>query len=267
MESQSIASEELLRQMDSLLMLEPGATRLDDSGIRIRGPWGDFISLGALGDGFQATLGWIVDLFGWSLAYRPELLLTDLSGIVLLDELEQHLHPQWQREIVGLLSQQFPRVQFIATSHSPMCALGTTALPPALSKIVRLRQTDDHVEAVETAIPKSQRADQVLTSPLFGLYSASGFDVAADIERYSQLKLNQARTARDEAELKELEERLGQVLGPFADEWQRKIEEAMSETLIKEAEHLIRAGRLSKETLDYQIRHTLRKVLGEGNSE
>ena len=41
------------------------------------------------------------------------------EGVVLIDELDLHLHPKWQRTIVGRLTQVFPRCQFIATTHSP----------------------------------------------------------------------------------------------------------------------------------------------------
>jgi len=41
------------------------------------------------------------------------------KGVVLIDELDLHLHPNWQRNIVGALKATFPNVQFIATTHSP----------------------------------------------------------------------------------------------------------------------------------------------------
>ena len=41
------------------------------------------------------------------------------QGIVLIDEIELHLHPQWQREILPLLMRNFPNIQFIVTTHSP----------------------------------------------------------------------------------------------------------------------------------------------------
>ncbi len=45
--------------------------------------------------------------------------LKETSGIVLIDELDLHLHPTWQRRIVGALKQIFPKIQFFATTHSP----------------------------------------------------------------------------------------------------------------------------------------------------
>jgi len=48
----------------------------------------------------------------------------ELSGIVIIDELDLHLHPKWQKRLPGLLSEIFPRVQFIASTHSPIPLLG-----------------------------------------------------------------------------------------------------------------------------------------------
>jgi predicted ATP-binding protein involved in virulence len=45
--------------------------------------------------------------------------LRDGEAIVLIDELDLHLHPKWQRTVVGQLTRAFPRCQFIATTHSP----------------------------------------------------------------------------------------------------------------------------------------------------
>ncbi|WP_017327302.1 AAA family ATPase [Synechococcus sp. PCC 7336] len=47
------------------------------------------------------------------------LLLQETSGLVLIDELDVHLHPKWQRRIVDTLKTTFPSIQFVCTSHSP----------------------------------------------------------------------------------------------------------------------------------------------------
>jgi predicted ATP-binding protein involved in virulence len=50
---------------------------------------------------------------------NPEQNPLEGNGIVLIDELDLHLHPRWQRSIVGHLQKTFPNLQFIATTHSP----------------------------------------------------------------------------------------------------------------------------------------------------
>lgn len=92
-----------------------------------------------------------------------------LVGIVCIDELENHLHVKFQKELPGLLSKIFPKIQFIATTHSPIPLLG------AQKNSVILRVTRNAKKGVQT-----ERIDEsvdftnllpnaILTSPIFGL--------------------------------------------------------------------------------------------------
>jgi hypothetical protein len=78
--------------------------------------------LPALSDGYKAFAGWVSDLVGHMVSVAQGRPLSDLSGIVLVDEIDLHLHPSWQRDVVARLSQAFPRFQFVFTSHSPLVA-------------------------------------------------------------------------------------------------------------------------------------------------
>ena len=81
---------------------------------------GETLDLSQLSDGERSFLAMICDL-GRRLALANPRLDNPLhgSGVVLIDELELHLHPKWQRQIVHNLTKTFPRCQFIATTHSP----------------------------------------------------------------------------------------------------------------------------------------------------
>ena len=78
------------------------------------------LDLSQLSDGERSFLALACDL-GRRLALANPLLDNPLhgAGVVLIDELELHLHPKWQRQIVHKLTAVFPRCQFIATTHSP----------------------------------------------------------------------------------------------------------------------------------------------------
>lgn len=74
-----------------------------------------------LGYGYQSMLSWIVDLCKRMFdAYPNEENPLHGEAVVLVDEIDLHLHPKWQREIITYLSQAFPNVQFIVTTHSPL---------------------------------------------------------------------------------------------------------------------------------------------------
>jgi predicted ATP-binding protein involved in virulence len=75
-----------------------------------------------LSDGYRNLLAIFADLayrcvtlnphFGREANYKSE-------GVVLIDELDLHLHPSWQKNIISQLKKTFPRIQFVATTHSP----------------------------------------------------------------------------------------------------------------------------------------------------
>lgn len=74
-----------------------------------------------LGYGYQSMLSWIVDLCRRMFdAYPDSKNPLHEGAIVLVDEIDLHLHPKWQREIISYLSEAFPKVQFIVTTHSPL---------------------------------------------------------------------------------------------------------------------------------------------------
>lgn len=121
--SKEIDLEKLFRKLEDVLLLEKNSIQLKRNGISITGPWGSFMPVGTLGDGYQSTLAWIMDMYGWKLLYERVVMGVEINGIVILDEIEQHLHPLWQKEIINRLSRQFRNVQFFVSTHSPIVAI------------------------------------------------------------------------------------------------------------------------------------------------
>ncbi len=75
-----------------------------------------------LSDGYRNMIGMVADIAYRMATLNPQLeadVIKQTEGIVLIDEIDLHLHPQWQREVVDRLLKTFPKVQFVATSHSP----------------------------------------------------------------------------------------------------------------------------------------------------
>lgn len=76
-----------------------------------------------LSDGYKNTIGMIADIAYRMAVLNPQLLgrvLTETPGIVLIDEVDLHLHPRWQQRILGDLQMLFPNVQFIVSTHAPL---------------------------------------------------------------------------------------------------------------------------------------------------
>jgi hypothetical protein len=123
------------------------------------------------------------------------------GALVLIDEIDAHMHPRWQHSLMGPLASTFTSVQFIASTHSPLIVAGLGA-----SEILVLHRDaagDLRVEHPDIA-PQGLRADQILTSPLFNLDSTRDPETTRAMLRYTELTAKGFRYL-DEAERDELE--------------------------------------------------------------
>jgi uncharacterized protein (TIGR02646 family) len=109
------------------------------------------------------------------------------SGIVLIDEIETHLHPRWKMQVVGAFRRAMPNVQFIFTTHDPLCLRGMFD-----GEVHVLRRDSENRIVEETDLPNFQglRTEQILTSDYFGLLSTNDPDLERKIEEYGSEKSN-----------------------------------------------------------------------------
>jgi hypothetical protein len=161
----------------------------------------DKLAMGA--KGLVAMAGDIyLRLSGGSNSYQQT---GDLSGIVLIDELDAHLHPKWQRKIPGLLSAVFPKVQFIASTHSPIPLLGA----PEGSVFFKVhRSVEEGVTVARLDVsPDGLTPNVLLTSPLFDFddivggelkngHSARTEDFFSDLKFHDRLNQEVAELAK-----------------------------------------------------------------------
>ncbi len=139
----------------------------------------------ALSDGYRSVLALVGDLVWRLMQAFPESddpLLEE--GVVLIDELDIHLHPIWQRDIALWLQEQFPNLQFFVATHSPLIAAG--AGEEALTLRARLK---DGLVTVKPVLGNTaaMNVDRVLQSDAFGLVSPYSPQTAAKLERYDEL--------------------------------------------------------------------------------
>lgn len=157
--------------------------------------------------GYKSVIAMAIDIIRELFTYYDN--LENAHAAVLIDEIETHLHPRWKLRIVGLLRQAFPKVQFIMTTHDPLCLRGMY-----MGEVFVLRRSDDD-NAVEilTELPNVQgmRAEQILTSEFFGLGSTDPV-TDAKVERYQYLTTRPVLTATEKEErlrlAVEIEERM-----------------------------------------------------------
>jgi energy-coupling factor transporter ATP-binding protein EcfA2 len=196
--------------------LSRGVTISDvgSNGITLRDAAGRDVPLSDMSDGYRSSLAMLIDLFRHMVdIYGPDIVERDdndevyvsTPGVVLIDEVDAHLHPDWQRQIGFWLKSHFPRVQFIVTTHSPLVCPAADGgriyhLPRGDTRDnrpFRLGEMDyDRVIA--------GRPDQILVSPAFGLaYTRSPRAVNAR-ERHARLESKRRSTELTREELEEL---------------------------------------------------------------
>ena len=177
--------------LSGILQLEEShILTLDRTGIRLRHRGRD-VGLSAWADGYRGTVTWIVDLLAWWFVYRngKTFRFREVRGVVLIDEIEQHLHPRWQRNIMRLLTQSFPRVQFVATTHSPLVASGC--------EDVTVHSITNGEHRVES--PFGWLAEDVYR--MMGLQTTRSHDLTSRLDEYQQLDLRRLQKTASPAEL------------------------------------------------------------------
>lgn len=203
-------AQEILRDLSALRLAEGKTT---NAGIVVTDPRGVDVALRDLADGYKSTFLWIVDFLGWALTTQQES-LSDLQGIVIIDELEQHLHPKWQRRIIPALQDTWPQVQFFATTHSPLVARSFRSLSrPGPYQHYHLQNTDDgfKVDAVTIDTLAGQRTDQVLASQAFDYLIDADPDADQILQELSLLAANPLLTDVERQRAAELLDQVGEI--------------------------------------------------------
>jgi len=120
-----------------------------------------------LSDGYRTTLAMTMDIVARMAEANPNAENPlDTEGVVLIDEVDLHLHPGWQQHILTDLMRTFPKVQFIVSTHSPQVI--TSVKPESLRVIDWQKQ---HPQLLPVDFSEGAEAQQVLLDVL-GLKSA-----------------------------------------------------------------------------------------------
>lgn len=225
--------EQVQQVLMNLLMLDNDVydIRQSEQGLQLRGPWGEQL-LESISDGYRSTTQWVLDVMGRTLLAQRAL---DAGGILLIDEIEQHLHPRWQRHVIQRIRTHFPNFQLISTTHTPLTVSGLTDIES--SQLVLLDLNEEGVaqkQQVHASAFRGMRADQLLTAT-FGLFTTQSPKVARDLERYSWL-LSVKRTEIENAELIELKKNLEQAWSLAENEIAAEVADAVTAEVKKRFE-------------------------------
>ncbi len=207
-EAQEALFANVVRHLKAVLGLAP-AHRLDVTSkqVLVSGPWGT-MPFHALGDGYRGTSGWLLDL--WGRAYLAGGLSNGdtPAGIVLIDEIDEHLHPSWQKKLVPTLRKRFPTLQFIGTTHSAMSIINCQH-----SELLASELRDAVASVHPLSGPEGRTADRILRGEWFGLTSTLDDESEALLNRYQEA----VRGGASEDEVAPLRDQLNDRLGVLFD--------------------------------------------------
>lgn len=155
-----------------------------------------------LSDGFKSTIILAVDIMMKLSNAQAD--MDKMFGIVLIDELGNQLHPRWQMRIVKQLRTVFPNINFIVSTHHPLCLRGAEK-----EEILLLKEISNEVFATkELPDPSCMRVDQILASEFFGLNSLIDPEIEALFNRYYVLLAKSEITFQESEELDSLKDQL-----------------------------------------------------------
>lgn len=160
-----------------------------------------------LSDGYRTMLALVGELATRAAILNPALggaVTEQVQGVVLIDEIDIHLHPSWQRRVVGDLRRVFPKVQFIATTHSPFVIQSMEA--HAVINLDRSPSLDYQRSSVEDIAEVEMGVEGVARSAAFQEKVAAARDYLRALD---EQPTDASSLARLKARLDEIQTRFG----------------------------------------------------------
>ena len=227
----------LLEEVKKLLNdgLLPGSVEIAE--VNPDGLWvrqrGMKLSLWEMSDGYRTVTALVTDLVRLLFEAYPDFRLEQdrgrwrvpYPGVVLVDELEQHLHPSWQKDIGFWLKEHFPRIQFIVTTHSPFVC---QAADP--NGLIRLSGGEEaggaaHVSEQVYRTVVNGTVDEAVLTELFGLdhpYSKESERIRDRVARLEARLLRDSLSPQERKELDVLVAKLPDTNSEFVERTLRK---------------------------------------------
>jgi predicted ATP-binding protein involved in virulence len=192
----------ILPEVDDLRITTQGrSTRLE-----FLTPYG-WVKFNDMSLGYRTITAWMVDLaVKMFLASPRSKNPLEQPAVVFVDEIDLHMHPQWQQKIIHYLTEKFPKTQFIVTAHSPLIVQSATD-----ANVIVLKRKGNQVVVENDPISvKNWRIDQILSSDLFGI-STRNTDVSKDMARRKMLLRKDKLTSVEKKELSKLEKEVSSL--------------------------------------------------------
>lgn len=193
----------LLPEVEDMRVGEPH--RRWEPTVEFKTPYG-WVPLNGLSLGYQSLIAWMVDLAATMFeTYEKHADPLAQPAVVLVDEIDLHLHPKWQRDLMTFLTDRFPNTQFIVTAHSPLVVQAAGD-----ANVVLLKREGDQIIIDNTPQDVTNwRIDQILTSDLYGLPTARSPRLDGLITERREILTKPKLNVEDRKRLRVLESKIG----------------------------------------------------------
>ena len=248
---------EVIAALTPKVEIDFGAIGEDGKAVLVKTADG-LVPIEAVSQGTSSLMGWVgvllrrlFDLYGS--AEKPR----EQHALVLIDEIDAHMHPEWQRQLIPKIRELFPNLQVIATTHSPL-------LVPSLNpnEIIRLRR-EPGAKGITVDVPRYDLREfptnQILTSPLFDVDTTLPPALAEALERYKNLAAKDELTEDEKIDL----ERAAMELNVRLPTPKEKIEARIAYNMIQAAmaQKLVEIPLESRQTVEKEIKVQLQEIL------
>lgn len=150
--------------------------------------YGEELDFDVLPDGLRSLISWIADLLGRVdlLKWQDDLPITDKKLILLLDEIEVHLHPAWQRKVLPVVQKLFKNAQIFVSTHSPFVVNSVDD-----AWVYKLK-VDEYGKAhcEEPILSEDGISYQTVLSEIFGIDQEFGGKTQDDLDRFYKIIRN-----------------------------------------------------------------------------
>ena len=197
----------LLKDQISDIQIKAGViNRFNPPQVFFKTPYGE-VRLHELSLGYKTLIAWMVDFTKGLLDRYPdsENPLAE-PAVCLVDEIDLHLHPKFQRTIIQFLTDTFPNTQFIVTAHSPLIVQSAED-----ANIILLKREGNETVVADGIDVHSWRIDQILSSDLFGGIGGRAPQIEEKMARRRALIRKDDRTPEEVQELDTLEKELNEL--------------------------------------------------------
>lgn len=200
--------------------------RITSEHVYIKTGTGPTLPMRDISDGYRSIYALILDIihsfgevYGMDHLFEKNPVgkwVVNKPGVILIDEVEAHLHPKWQRIICSWFKERFPKIQFFVTTHSPLVVQaadpgGIFVLPMPGEADRKTRRLDEH----EYKKIVFGRAEKVLLGEAFNLHETRGLWAIKQIEKWKELTAKKAAgvslTPGENQQMKTLKEEMALV--------------------------------------------------------